>query len=307
MKAKTKALTSGLSLAMALLLMAAGVAAQATRRAEMGVNLTFAVYQYDDARSRDLPDTVVLKQTTSSAEEEISYISRTYGVEDMKARHVRSVGLREGEPFGDAQTINDRELVLTIKPTSVSRDGVRFDVSATFDGKNLMDLKNVAVGNYETIMLKGGRGDFGVKEFMGPKGPENVPEKRSLLVTITPTVIAVRGLTNRPSDLSKPVDIYGAPVPLNEGDVFVMPVIITRTMPKFVVGTFPKGQFILEGTVTPDGRVTNIKVIDTPDTAYNTKVIEAFKQYHFKPALLNGKPTYASFRETFVFSKPGPM
>jgi TonB family protein len=293
--------------ALALLLASAGAAAQASRRAEYGVNLTFAVYQYDDARSKEIRDVTVLKQTVSTAEEEIGFITRTYGVEDMKARHVRSVGLREGEPFSDAQTLNERELVFTVIPRSVTREGVRFDVSASYDGKTLMDLKDVAVGNYETVMLKGGRGAFGVKEFVGPNGIETAPDKRALLVTVTPTVIGVRGLQNRPSDLSRPTDQYGAPVQLSAGDVFVMPVVITRAAPKFVAGSLPKGQVVVEGTVTPDGRVTNVKVLDTPDTAYNTKIVEAFKQYHFKPATLNGQPTYASFRETFVFSRPGPM
>lgn len=304
---RMKVWTSAAALWSALMIIAVIVGAQATRRTEYGVNLTYAIYQYDDARSKEIRDVTVLKQTVSSAEEEISFITRTYGVEGMKVRHVRAVGLREGESFSDAQTVNERELVFTITPRSVTRDGARFDVSASYDGKKLMDLKDVAVGNYETVMLRGGHGEFGVKEFMGPKGVETVPDKRALLVTITPTVINVRGLQNRPSDLSRPTDEYGAPVQLSASDVFVMPVVITRAAPKFVAGHLPKGQIVLEGTVMPDGRVTNVKVLDTPDPAYNARVIEAFKQYHFKPATLNGKPTYASFRETFVFSRPGPM
>jgi TonB family protein len=308
MKTKVWGSTTTAVLALASLVgVAAGVAAQATRRNEYGVNLTFAIYQYDDARSKEIRDVNVLKQTVSTAEEEIGFITRNYGVEDMKARHVRSVGLREGESFSDAQTVNERELVFTVVPRSVTREGARFDVSASYGGKTLMDLKDVAVGNYETVLLKGGRGGFGVKEFVGPNGIETAPDNRALLVTITPTVINVRGLQNRPSDLSRPTDQYGAPVQLSASDVFVMPVIITRAAPKFVAGSTPKGEVKLEATITPDGRVTNVKVLDTPDAAYNVKVIEAFKQYHFKPATLNGKPTYASYRETFVFSRPGPM
>jgi hypothetical protein len=45
-----------------------------------------------------------------------------------------------------------------------------------------------------------------VQEFTGPKGIERVPAKRSLLVTVTPAVVAVKGLQNRPSDISRPTD-----------------------------------------------------------------------------------------------------
>ena len=70
------------------------------------------------------------------------------------------------------------------------------------------------------------RGDFGVREFIGPNGPEQVPEKRSLLVTLTPTIISTRGLQNRPSDISRPTDKFGSVVRLKENDIFVMPAVL---------------------------------------------------------------------------------
>jgi hypothetical protein len=157
------------------------------------------------------------------------------------------------------------------------------------------------VDNYGTVALRGGRGGFGVREFIGPNGTETIPEKRALLITVTATIIDVRGLKNKPSDLSRLCNEFGVAVPLKDSDEFVMPSIITRMMPKFVTTSLPKGTVILEAVITPDSRVTNIKVIETPDSAFNIKFIEAFRQYHFKPALLNGKPTYATYRESFVF------
>ena len=47
--------------------------------------------------------------------------------------------------------------------------------------------------------------------------------------------------------------------------------------------------------------------IDTPDPALNPKVIEAFRQYRFTPAKLNGRATFATFRETIILSKQGPL
>jgi TonB family protein len=63
----------------------------------------------------------------------------------------------------------------------------------------------------------------------------------------------------------------------------------------------------MEAIITPDGRVTNVRVLDSPDPAYNPRAIEAYRQYRFNPAQLNGKPTYATYRETIIFTKPGPL
>jgi TonB family protein len=288
--------------------LSAAARAQAPQKSDYGANLTIAVYQYDDARSKEIREVTILGQTVSSAEEEIEYLARTYGLEDLKPRHIRAIGLRESESFTDSQPMNERQLVFTVTPRVVTREGMSLDVVASYDGQPLLEAKAVKVGNYETVMLRGGRGDFGVREFIGPGGAtERAPEKRALLITITPTIIATRGLQNRPADLSRPTTRYGAPVRLNEGDVFIMPSVILRVLPKFSAGSKPKGSITLEGIITPDGSVTNVRVYDTPDPAYNARAIEAFRQYRFNPALLNGQLTYASYRETIVFTRPGPL
>jgi TonB family protein len=277
------------------------VFAQAARRTEYGANLNLAIYQFDDARSKETREVMPLRQTASSAEEEIDYLTRNFGLEEVKLRHVRSVGLRANESYTDAQPMNGKQLFVTIKPISITRDAVHFDIAAKYAEKVLLELKDVSVDNYGTVVLRGGRGGFGVREFTGPRGIETVPDQRALLLTMTPTIIDVRGLKNKPSDLSRPCNEFGGAVTLSEGDVFVMPSVITRVAPKFVVGSYPQGAIVLEAVITPDGRVTNIKVLDTPDSAFNFKVIEAFRQYHFQPAQLNGTPTYATYREAFVF------
>ncbi len=277
--------------------------AQAAKRAEYGANLTVAVYQYDDARSKQFSEVVRLKQTVSSAEEEIDLITRTYGVEELKVRHIRSVGLRAGESFSDSQPMNERPFVFTIALRLVTRSEVSFDLTARYGDQVLLEARDVSVGNYETVMLRGRRGSFGVREFAGPGGaPEIVPETRALLVTLTPTIIAVRGLQNRPADISRPTDRFGAQVTLKEGDVFIMPTVLVRVAPKFAGGA-PKGSITLEAVITPEGQVTNVKVLDTSDPAFNPKVIEAFRQYRFNPATLNGQPTYATYRETIVLGQ----
>ncbi len=283
------------------LLFSSAVFAQASRRAEYGANLNLATYQFNDIGSKETRDVLPLKQTASSAEEEIEYLTRSFGLDDVKLRHVRAVGLRAGESYTDSQPANEKQLLITIKPTVITREGLRFDLSANFDGKSLLELKDVSLENYGTIALRGGRGGFGVREFIGPNGTETVPEKRALLITLTTTIIDVRGLKNKPSDLSRLCNEFGVATTLQESDVFTMPTIVTRMAPKFATSSLPKGAVVLEAVITPDGRVTNIKVLESPDSGYNFKFIEAFRQYRFTPAQLNGKPTYATYRETFIF------
>ncbi len=279
-------------------------AAQSSKRIEYGANLTIALYQFDDVRSKKSNEVTMLKQTVSTPQDEIEYINRTYGIEDLKARHVRAVGLAENESFTDAQGMNDKLLTYTIVPRTVTRDGVTFDLTARWGEQLLLELKGVSAANYETVMLRGGRGDFGIREFVGPNGPESLPEKRSLLVTVTPTIIAVRGLQNRPADLSRQTDQYGTVIKPKPDDIFIMPSVLTRIPIKFPAGSKLKGAMILEAVITPDGLVTNVKVLDSPDSAYNAKAIETFRRYKFSPGLLNGKPTYATYRETIVFTRP---
>jgi TonB family protein len=291
-----------------LCLLPAVADAQLLRKSDYGVGVTIAVYQFDEARSKQFGLVTKLLQTVSTSEEEIDYITRTYGVEDMKLRHLRpSVGLREGEGFTDTQPLNEQPFSFTITPRLITKGEVSFDFTAKYGGQVLLEVKSVNANNYETIMLRGGRGDFGVNEFKGPQGVERTPVKRSLLVTVTPAVIAARGLQNKPSDLSRPTDQFGAKVELSESDTFELPQVSSRTPVKFPPGAALKGSITLEGIVTPEGRVTNVRVLDTPDPAYNAKASEAFRQYRFNPAKLNGRPTYATFRETIVFSKQGPL
>jgi len=283
------------------------VEAQLLKNSDYGAGLTLAFYQFDEARSKQIAEVTVLKQTAATPDEEIDYMTRTFGIDDMKLRHLRSVGLREGEAFTDAQAVNERQFSFTVIPRTVTREDVRVDLTVLYGEQAILTAKDVVIRNYETVALRGGRADFGAREFMGPNGKESVPEKRSLLVTITAAVTPTKGLQNRPSDISRPTDQFGTKVTLGPNDLFVMPAILNRVQPRFLAGNAPKGSITLEGIVTPEGRVTNVRVLDTPDTAYNARAVEAFRQYKFNPARLNGKPSYATYRETIVFSKQGPL
>jgi TonB family protein len=290
-----------------LLVFSVAVKAQLLRKNDYGVGVTVAIYQFDDTRSKKFTLVNTLKQTVSTPEEEIDYITRNYGVEELKVRHIRTIGLVEGETFPDTIPMNDKQFVFKITPRIITRDDVTFDFTASFDEQVLLEVKSVTAKNYETVMLRGEQGGFGVREFAGPNGPERVPERRALLVTITPAVQTARSLQNRPTDISRPTDQFGSKVELTASDTFIPPALINRAPIKFPPGAKLRGSITLTGIITPDGRVTNVRVLDTPDPGLNPKAIETFRQYRFNPAKLNGRATYATYRETIVLAKEGPI
>lgn len=298
----------GCLLPTAFCLLPTAAQAQLLKKSDYGVGVTIAVYQFDDLKSKKFGLVTKLKQTVSTSEEEIEHITRTYGAEDMKLRHLRpSVGLREGEPFTDTQPMNEKPFTLTVTPRLITREEVSFDLKVQYGNQVLMEFTSVSANNYETVLLRGERSGFGIREFKGPDGMESVPEARALLITVTPAIIVAKGLQNRPSDISRPTDAYGSKVELSSSDTFELPTLINRQPLKFPPGATPRGSITLECVVTPEGRVTNVRVLDTPDPAYNVKAIEAFRQYRFNPAKLNGRATYATYRETIVFDKPKPL
>ena len=281
--------------------------AQLLKKSDYGVGVTVAIYQYDDTRSKQFTEVNKLNQTASTPEEEMDAIRRAFGVEDLKFRYVRSIGLREGEAYTDSQPMNEQQFTLTIVPRVLTKSDVSFDFTAKYADKVLLDIKSVTVGNYETVMLRGERSGFGVREFQGPEGVEKAPDARALLITITPSVTTARSLQNKPSDISRPTDQFGSKVQITDSDIFVMPAVINRIPIKFPPGSSVKGSITLEGIVTPEGRVTNVRVLDSPDPALNPKAIEAFRQYRFNPPKLNGRATYATYRETIILGKQAPL
>jgi TonB family protein len=290
-----------------MIVLSGAVHAQLLKKSDYGVGVTVAVYQFDDARSKQFAEVNRLNQTASTPEEEIDVIKRGFGAEELKFRYTRSIGLREGESFTDSQPMNERQFTVTIVPRVITKSDVSFDFTAKYADKVLLEVKGVTVGNYETVMLRGARSGFGVREFQGPEGIEKVPETRALLLTFTPTITTARSLANKPSDISRPTDQFGSKVEISDSDIFVMPAVVNRAPIKFPPGAAVKGSITLECIVTPEGRVTNVRVLDTPDTALNPKAIEAFRNYKFNPPKLNGRATYATFRETIILGKQEPL
>ena len=63
------------------------------------------------------------------------------------------------------------------------------------------------------------------------------------------------------------------------------------------------GAVLLSGVVTPEGKMINVRVLRGLDSVIDERAVDAFRQYHFSPALLNGKPVHATYREELTFGR----
>ncbi|HXG92060.1 MAG TPA: energy transducer TonB [Blastocatellia bacterium] len=282
------------------------VSARAAGR-EYGVNLTFAVYQYDALRSPAMQNVTRLASTFSTPEDEIAYLKDKHKLEELAVRHIRSVGLRNGEVFNDAVLLGPEYMVFVATPHDVARGFMKLDFKVRYGNEPLLDAKNVEFDNYETVMLRGGKGMFGVKYFIGGGGTqESAPAERTLLISVTPEIVPVSSLRNRPEQLSHPVDEYGVPLKMSESDRFTPPVALDRVVPKFEAGRAVRGSVLVGGVVTPEGKIINVKVLRGIDAVIDERAVEAFRRYRFSPALLNGKAVHATYREEITFAQPPP-
>jgi TonB family protein len=270
-----------------------------------GVNFTVALYQYDEVKSKAIDPEIRMAQTFETAEAEGGFLQRTYGLEDIKVRHMRSVGLITGEVFHDGAPIGDDRMSILITAQSVTSASARMDIKIAYGKNVLLDKTGLKLQNFETVALKGGRERFGLQVFQGPEGPEQTKAERTLLVTATAVVVPAGQLRNRPREISRPTDEFGREVEMNETDIFFPPIVVDRVVPRVPMRRPLPGTLLLEGTVTPEGKVINIRVLRTFDPEFNDMAMTAFRGYKFLPARLNGQPIYATFREDIAF-QPAP-
>lgn len=284
-----------------------GAASNRSTGREYGVNLTFGVYQFDAQHSLAMEEVTRLSATFSSAQEEIAYLKDKNKLQEVAVRHVRSVGLRTGETFNDAVLLGPEYMVFTLTPREIVRGLMKLDLVVRYANQPLLETKGVEFGNFETAILRGGKGMFGVKYFVGGGGrQESVPVERTLLVSVTPEIVPIANLRDRPQELSHPVDEYGGIVATKEGDRFTPPVAVERKAPIFEAGRKVRGAALLAGVVTPEGKIINIRVLRSLDPIIDERAVEAFRQYKFSPAQLNGKPVFATYREELTFAAAEP-
>ena len=274
---------------------------------EYAVKLTFAVYQYDAQRSPAMQELTRLSGTYSTAKEEIAYLRDQNKLEELAVRHIRSVGLRSGETFNDAVLLGPEYMVFGVTPRDIVRGYMKLDLRVRYGNEPLLDVKNAAFENFETVVFRGGKGMFGAKYFVGAGGrQQSVPAERTLLVSVTTEIVPVTNLRNRPQELSHPVDEYGGAIHIQGSDRFTPPVALERVAPQFEAGRAVRGSVLLGGVVTPEGKISNIRVLRSLDPVIDERAVEAFRHYRFSPALLNGKAVFGTYREEITFAAPPP-
>ena len=281
-----------------------GATSNRTTGREYGVNLTFAVYQYDAQRSPTVEAVTRLTGTFSTADDEIAHLKDQYKLEEVAMRHVRSAGLHSGETFADAVLLGPEYMTFWVTCREVIRGHLKLDMRVRYANEPMLDVKDVAIENFETVLLKGGKGMFGEKKFVGAGGrQESAPIERTLLISITPEIVPVANLRNRPEQLSRPVDEYGAPLQTSERDRFTPPVALERVVPRFEGGRGVRGSVLLSGVVTPEGKIINVRVLRSLDPVIDERAVDALRSYRFSPALLNGKPVYATYTDEISFAR----
>ena len=272
---------------------------------DFGVNLTFSIFQFDAATSPAAEDnTLRLPQSFATPEEESAYLKTNQKLEGVALRHSRTIGLSSGEPFNDAVLLGPEYMLIKVTPEQVEPGHMKLDVAIRYANNPLLELKGLDLTSFETVLLRGGKGMFGVKYFIGAGGrQETAPLERTLLVSVTPEIVPGSLVHNRPDELSHPVDQYGSALALKPEDKFTPPVVLDRVVPKFETGRKITGGVKLICIVTADGKITNVQVVHSLDPDIDQVAIDAFRQFHFTAALLNGKPAPATYQEELVFGR----
>jgi TonB family protein len=271
---------------------------------DFGANLTINVFQFDDTRSPAIDPVIKLSESFASPGDETAYLKVKQSLQDVALRHNRSVGLTPGQDFLDAVLLGPEYMVIKVTPAELQRGHLKLDLQVRYANENVLNAKSVDIDSFETVLLRGGKGMFGVKYFVGSGGrQETAPLERTLLVSVMAGIVPSGELHNRPGVLSHPVNEYGASLTLKEGDRFTPPVVLDRVVPKFETGRKIQGSVTLTGVVTPEGKMTNVQVEHSLDSEIDLRAVEAFREYKFSPAMLNAKPIGATYQEEISFAR----
>jgi carboxyl-terminal processing protease len=104
---------------------------------------------------------------------------------------------------------------------------------------------------------------------------------------------------NTPVDLSIPSNLTGDHPPrLTRG-------IRPNYPPEYAAGEV-EGKIIVDFTVCPDGSVTQVHSVDSPDPRLSQLAVAAVMRWEFSPGIRNGRPAYMHMRVPVVFQAPTP-
>ena len=271
-------------------LVAPGLLAQRRnpRSNEFGVTLNYALYGYDEGRSQKFNDLIHLSTTFDTPDKEVSFIRDRYGAEEMNLRHFKSVGLAVDEFYTDTNRLGPDFMAVTVVAREVNRTDATVDITAVYGKQVVLDYKGLKIERFETILLKGKPGMFGIRTFVGPGGVnESAVASQTLLVTLTSDIAQIDRVQNRPRELSHPTEETGAPLRLDEKDKFSPPIIVNRVDPTLPLRRPLLSTVLVECVITPEGKVTNVKVIRGVDPDLDKIAIDAFRRFQFQGATVN--------------------
>jgi TonB family protein len=88
------------------------------------------------------------------------------------------------------------------------------------------------------------------------------------------------------------LEVPNPPAPLRVGGDVVAPVIVRRVDPVYPKdrGTYRQGILVLECVITATGEVHDLRVVKGPGNSFEQAILDAVKQWKFKPGSLHGKP-----------------
>lgn len=276
-----------------------GFQSRPVQRRQWGANITISFYEAVGVTVPSSDEPMRFPQTFDNPEAELLYLRRSLGWETIQPRHLRSVGLLAGEVFRDGLAVSGAPLDWELTVRSISSDSVLLDFRLMRGDSPLLRVSRLQVHNFETVAL--------LASWQPPqKSPpassdRSSAEAISLAVTLTPVITTSSQLSSRPEDLAYPCDEYGRPLSLTASDIFIPPIIVQRVVPKFPSRRALSGTVLVQGVITPEGAITNVRVLRTFDAEMNAFAMDAFRRYRLLPARLNGRPTYAVFREEIRF------
>jgi protein TonB len=76
--------------------------------------------------------------------------------------------------------------------------------------------------------------------------------------------------------------------------------IVKRVMPACRTGEVPTGVVVMHAIIGTDGKIERLTLISgPPDVGYTASVMDAVRQWEYKPYLLNGQPVTVDTTITF--------
>ena len=133
------------------------------------------------------------------------------------------------------------------------------------------------------------------------RSPEPSPAAKEPTSDLPPTPVAVQDPVVL--DSSTRTAAVAAP-PASAPDVIIAPELIRKVNPVYpaaAVSAELEGNVTLAGVIGIDGKVSNIRVLQSTHPLLNEAARKAWLQYEYKPGRRNGVPEPTPYHRTFTF------